>query len=101
MHPTQHHQDPPLQPALPLLPRFTPAPTSPLLPLSSTAGDGEGKSDGKKAKAKAEAEAKRAAEAAEVDAWIEAVRGTPAGAKKSLEGEMPKGYVPKAVEAGW
>ena len=60
-------------------------------------GDG----DGKKAKAKAEAEAKRAAEAAEIDAWIEAARGTPAGAKKSLEGEIPKGYVPKAVEAGW
>lgn len=59
---------------------------------------GEG---GKKAKAKAEADAKKAAEAAEQQAWVDAARATPAGQKKQLPAEMPKGYAPKAVEAAW
>ncbi|EFN58150.1 hypothetical protein CHLNCDRAFT_141931 [Chlorella variabilis] len=56
---------------------------------------------GKKAGKKAEAEAKKAAEAAEAQAWLEAARATPAGEKKVLPAEMPKGYVPKAVETAW
>ncbi len=43
----------------------------------------------------------QAAEAAEAEAWVDAARSTPAGEKKGVEGEMPKGYVPKAVEAAW
>ena len=57
--------------------------------------------ESKKAKQKAEAEAKKAAEAAEMKAWIDAAKGTPAGQKKSVLGEMPKGYSPQAVEAAW
>lgn len=43
----------------------------------------------------------QAAELAEAQAWVDAARATPAGAKKALPAEMPKGYVPKAVEAAW
>lgn len=43
----------------------------------------------------------QAAEAAEVQAWIDAAKATPAGQKKQLPAEMPKGYAPKAVEAAW
>ncbi len=43
----------------------------------------------------------QAAEVAELQAWIDAARATPAGQKKQLSEEMPKGYAPKAVEAGW
>lgn len=43
----------------------------------------------------------QAAEVAELQAWIDAARATPAGQKKQLPEEMPKGYAPKAVEAGW
>lgn len=57
--------------------------------------------EGKKAKQKAEAEAKRAAEAAEMQAWIEEAKATPVGERKSVAGEMPKGYSPQAVEAAW
>ena len=57
--------------------------------------------DGKRAKAKAEAEAKRAAEAEDMKAWLESARATPSGAKKSVAGEMPKGYDPMAVETAW
>jgi valyl-tRNA synthetase len=57
--------------------------------------------DSKKARAKAEAEAKKAADAAELAAWVAAARATPAGAKKAVGGEMPKAYTPQAVEAGW
>ncbi|PRW56769.1 valine--tRNA ligase isoform A [Chlorella sorokiniana] len=58
-------------------------------------------SEGAKASKKAEQEAKRAAEAAEAQAWVDAARATPTGDKKTLPAEMPKGYVPKAVEAAW
>ncbi|KAL4444290.1 hypothetical protein ABPG75_012027 [Micractinium tetrahymenae] len=57
--------------------------------------------DGKKAGKKGEQEAKKAAEAAEVQAWVDAAKATPAGQKKELPAEMPKGYAPKAVEAAW
>ncbi len=57
--------------------------------------------EGKKAKQKAEAEAKRAAEAAEMQAWIDQAKATPVGQRKSVAGEMPKGYSPQAVEAAW
>lgn len=43
----------------------------------------------------------QAAEAAEAQAWVDAARATPSGEKKTLPAEMPKGYVPKAVEASW
>ena len=43
----------------------------------------------------------QAAEAAEAQAWIDAARATPVGEKKQLPGEMPKGYMPQAVEAAW
>ena len=43
----------------------------------------------------------QAAELAEAQAWVDAARATPAGDKKQLPAEMPKGYVPKAVEAAW
>ena len=36
-----------------------------------------------------------------MQAWIDAARATPEGEKKRVEGEMPKGYAPKAVEAAW
>jgi valyl-tRNA synthetase len=55
----------------------------------------------KKAAAKAEAERKKAAEGAEAEAWLQAVRSTVKGEKKAVVGEMPKGYQPKAVEAAW
>jgi valyl-tRNA synthetase len=45
--------------------------------------------------------AAQAAEAAEAQAWVDAARATPAGERKQLPAEMPKGYVPKAVEAAW
>ena len=41
------------------------------------------------------------AEAAEAQAWVDAARATPFGARKQLPAELPKGYVPKAVEAAW
>lgn len=43
----------------------------------------------------------QAAEAAEAQAWVDAARATPTGERKTLPAEMPKGYVPKAVEAAW
>lgn len=43
----------------------------------------------------------QAAELEEAQAWVDAARATPEGAKKTLPAEMPKGYVPKAVEAAW
>jgi valyl-tRNA synthetase len=55
----------------------------------------------KRASKRAEADAKRAAEAAEAEAWVAAARATPAGARKAVGREMPKAYAPRAVEAGW
>lgn len=49
----------------------------------------------KKAIAKAEAKAKAEAEAAQVETLINAVRATPAGEKKDVGLEAPKGYSPK------
>ena len=43
----------------------------------------------------------QAADAAEAAAWVASALATPAGAKKELPAEMPKGYMPRAVEAGW
>ena len=57
--------------------------------------------EAKKAQLKAEKEAKAAAEAAEVQAWIAQAKATPVGSKKSVAGELPKGYSPVAVEAAW
>jgi valyl-tRNA synthetase len=57
--------------------------------------------EAKKAAKKAESEAKKAAEAAEIQAWIDAAKATPVGSKKSVAGELPKGYSPEAVESAW
>jgi hypothetical protein len=43
----------------------------------------------------------QAAEAAEAQEWVDSAHATPVGEKKKIPAEMPKGYVPKAVEAAW
>lgn len=68
---------------------------------AAAASAANSQNDSKKAKAKAEAETKRAMEAAEVQAWIDAARATPSGSKKDVAGPMPKGYAPVAVESAW
>jgi len=57
--------------------------------------------EAKKAKQKAEADAKKASEAAEIQSWIDQAKSTPIGEKKSVQGDMPKGYSPQAVESAW
>ena len=43
----------------------------------------------------------QAADAAEAAAWVASALATPTGTKKVLPAELPKGYMPRAVEAGW
>lgn len=66
---------------------------------AAAAGGGDSGANSKKAAAKAEKEAARAAEAAELAAFVEQARRTPVGSKKDYSGAMPKTYDPKFVEA--
>ena len=67
---------------------------------AAAAAGGDAAGNSKKAAAKAEKEAARAAEAAELAAFVEQARRTPAGSKKDYSGiAMPKTYDPKFVES--
>ena len=66
---------------------------------AAAAAGGDAAGNSKKAAAKAEKDAARAAEAAELAAFVEQARKTPLGSKKDYSGAMPKTYDPKFVEA--
>ena len=66
---------------------------------AAAAAGGDAAGNSKKAAAKAEKDAARAADSAELAAFVEQARKTPAGSKKDYSGEMPKTYDPKFVEA--
>ena len=66
---------------------------------AAAASGGDAAAGSKKAAAKAEKDAARAAESAELAAFVEQARKTAPGSKKDYSGEMPKTYDPKFVEA--